>query len=81
MAYINTIHESKAEGKLAELYARFANPDGSVDAIIKLHSHNPGALEAHLRLYVEAMHKPGPLSRLERELIAVVVSRINKCHY
>lgn len=81
MAYIDTIDKSAAHGKLAELYKRFANPDGSVDEVLKVHSANPDALEAHCALYVQALHQPSPLSRAEREIIGVVVSRLNGCHY
>ena len=81
MAYIQTTDIDDADGKLAELYRKFANPDGSVDNVLKIHSVNPAALEAHCALYVQAMHKPSPLSRVEREMIAVAVSRLNECRY
>jgi alkylhydroperoxidase family enzyme len=81
MAHIRTIHEDNADGRLAELYRRFANPDGSVDNVLKLHAVNPDALEAHGALYVQAMHRPSPLTRIEREMIAVEVSRMNGCGY
>ena len=81
MAYIQRTAESDAHGELAELYRRYANPDGSVDNVLKVHSVNPAALAAHCTLYVQAMHRPSPLSPLEREIIAVTVSRLNGCHY
>ena len=81
MAYIRTIAEADARGRLAELYQRFSNPDGSVDNILKAHALNPESLESHCALYLQALHRPSPLSRLERELIGVTVSRLNKCHY
>lgn len=81
MSYIQTIHEPQAQGQLADLYARFANPDGSVDNVLKLHALNPESLEAHCNLYKQACHRPSPVSRIEREIIACVVSRINGCAY
>jgi len=81
MAYINVINESDAEGRLAELFKRFGNPDGSVDNVLKVHSLNPESLEAHSALYVQSMHKPSPLSRAEREILGTVVSRLNGCTY
>ena len=81
MAFIRTIDENEAEGELARLYKRFANPDGSVDNILKLHALNPGSLDAHGALYLQAMHGASPLSRVEREMIAIAVSRVNECHY
>ena len=81
MAYIETISESDAQGPLLELYRRFANPDGSVDNVLKVHSVHPEALEAHVGLYVQALRGRSPLSRIEREVIGVTVSRINRCKY
>ncbi len=81
MSYIDIIAEADARGELAALYKKYANPDGTVDNVLKVHSLNPPSLEAHCQLYVQACHKPGPVSRAEREMVGVVVSRINGCAY
>ena len=59
-------------------------PDASVpdsDNIIRIHGVHPAAARAHYDLYREAMRAPGPLSRAQREMIGVVVSAVNGCHY
>ena len=81
MAFIETVHESEAAGDLGALYKRFGNPDGTVDEVLKVHSLNPASLEAHCALYVQSMHTSSPVSRAEREMVGVVVSRINGCEY
>ena len=81
MSYIRTIDESEASGELDDLYKRGRNPDGSVDNVLKVHSLNPESLRAHLEVYIAAMHRPSPLSRAEREIVATVVSRVNGCEY
>tara|TARA_R110002111_G_scaffold120302_1_gene183414 strand:+ start:516 stop:1094 length:579 start_codon:yes stop_codon:yes gene_type:complete len=81
MSYIEIIKESDATDELANLYKRFGNPDGSVDNVLKVHSLNPASLDAHCALYVQSCHKSSPVSRAEREMIGVTVSRINKCTY
>jgi len=81
MAWIRTIDEGEAQGHLAELYRRFGNPAGSVDNVLKVHSLNPESLEAHCGLYVQCMHRSSPVSRAEREMIGVTVSRLNGCGY
>lgn len=81
MAFIRTVDEAAAHGLLADLYRRYANPDGTVDNVLKVHSLNPESLEAHCQLYVQAMHRSSPLSRAEREMIGVHVSRRNGCDY
>lgn len=51
------------------------------DNIIQIHSVHSQIMRLHYELYVETMHKPGPLSRTQREMVAVVVSAINGCVY
>ena len=46
-----------------------------------VHSLNPRGLAAHDALYRSAMAGTGSLRKVERELIALVVSRENDCHY
>lgn len=81
MAYIRTIGPQEATGELAELYRRVGNPDGTVDEVMLVHSLSPHSLRAHFELYVTAMHRPSPLSRVERELVGAWVSRLNGCAY
>jgi uncharacterized peroxidase-related enzyme len=81
MAWIRWIDEDEAEGKLAEQYRRLRAPEGGVDHILKIHSLNPPSLEGHYDFYKTLMRGRSGLSRAEREMIAVVVSATNHCHY
>ncbi len=81
MAWIRTIDEEEAEGELRELYSRMTEPGGGVDNILKIHSLNPGSLRGHFEFYKTLMRGRSPLSRIQREMIAVVVSVTNDCHY
>ena len=54
---------------------------GLVDHIMAVHSINPRGLEAHNALYSSAMTGTASLRKVERELIAFVVSLENHCHY
>lgn len=51
------------------------------DNILRIHGINPPVLKAHYQLYRAVMHGRSPLSRKQRELLAVVVSAVNDCHY
>jgi alkylhydroperoxidase family enzyme len=51
------------------------------DHIIQIHRIHPEVMRQHFDLYRELMHRPGPLSRFQRELLAVRISAINQCHY
>ena len=81
MAWIREILPEDAEGELDEVYGRVAEPDGTVDNILRVHVLHPKRLADHFQLYITAMKKSSPLSRAQREMIAVVVSSLNECHY
>lgn len=51
------------------------------DHIIRIHGCHPRVMRQHYELYIELMRRPGPLTRIQREMIAVVVSATNGCHY
>ena len=51
------------------------------DNILRIHSLNPKSGEAHYHVYRAVMHEESELTRLQREMIGVVVSGINGCHY
>ena len=57
------------------------DPAASGAIILTSHSLNPVALQAHVRLYRTIMFGDSPLSRTEREAIAVAVSAANDCYY
>jgi uncharacterized peroxidase-related enzyme len=82
MAYISTIPDSEASAPLKALYERCRDPEhGVVPNILRIHSHNPSSLEAHVRYYQTVVRGRSPLSRAQREMIAVVVSATNHCRY
>jgi len=81
MAWIKIIHEGEAEGELKKLYDRLVEPWGGVDNILKIHSLNPPSLSGHFELYKTLMRGRSDLTRVQREMIAVVVSSLNRCGY
>jgi alkylhydroperoxidase family enzyme len=80
MAWIQTIDERQAEGPLKEIYEQFGGP-GGVSNIIKVASLHPEALANYVALYKTTMFGPSGLTRIEREAVATVVSKVNGCHY
>ena len=51
------------------------------DNILRIHGVHSRTMKLHYDLYLELMHARGPLSRAQREMIAVLVSAENGCHY
>lgn len=81
MAWISVVRDSEATGELREIYQVQGNKAGALANILKIHSLAPRTLSAHMQFYEAVMHDPGDLSRVQREMIAVVVSRLNHCQY
>ena len=82
VAWIRTVSEHDAEGDLGRLYSEVADPiTGKVDHVLRVHSLHPEGLDAHFKVYKAAMAGTRSLRRVEREMIALVVSSINGCHY
>ena len=81
MAYIATVPPETATGLLRTEYEKAIGRAGRVWNILKIMSPNPAVLGASMALYKRMMHGPSPLSRAQREMLAVVVSQANDCHY
>jgi alkylhydroperoxidase family enzyme len=81
VAWIQTISVEHAKGELQRQYSAAIARAGRVWNIVKLMSLNPRTLRASMELYLSAMHGPSALTRAQREMLAVVVSKANDCHY
>ena len=81
MAWIETVPEDEATGDLGRQYAAARKRAGKVFQVVKIHSLRPDVMRTFMELYIKLMHAPSGLTRLERELVATVVSRLNECHY
>lgn len=81
MSWIRTVREEEAEGQLAESYEAARRRAGRVYNIVKAMSLAPAVLDASMALYQRIMFGPGGLTRRQREMLAVVTSRANDCHY
>ena len=81
MAWIKVLKVEGAEGVLRKAYEKAGATRGRIANILKIHSVHPNAMICHLDLYRELMFSRSELTRAERELIAVVVSVVNHCHY
>ena len=82
MAWIKVIQEAEATGRLKELYDKYFDKSwGGVDNILKIHSLNVKSLQTHFDLYAHLMRGRSDLSRAQREMIAIVASTANNCHY
>lgn len=82
MAWIRTLEDHEATGALARQYKAALRRAGKVFGIVRLHSLDADLLAASMRLYGAAITRDDlPLTRRQRELVAVVTSRANECFY
>ncbi len=81
MAWIHLPPVSEATGILKRQFDSAVKRAGRVWNIIRIMSLNPPTLDASMKLYAAVMKGPSPLSRVQREMLATVVSAELDCHY
>ncbi len=80
-AWVYTVPEDEAEGIVKRVYEAGRRKFGYAPNISRPFSNRPELMRAHRSLYLALMHGESGLSRVERETIAVAVSRVNGCFY
>ena len=81
MPHIDPIPPEEATGLLKREYDSATRRAGRIWGIVAIQSHNPAALRDSIRLYSTLMFGESPLTRAQREMIAVVTSQVNECPY
>jgi alkylhydroperoxidase family enzyme len=81
MAWIRTVPEEHATGRLAEIYSEIRKGFPVVPNVMKAFSLRPELLEHLRQVAMSATFGGSHLTRTQEEMIATVVSSINRCHY
>ncbi|MDE2742919.1 MAG: carboxymuconolactone decarboxylase family protein [Gemmatimonadota bacterium] len=81
MPYIDIIPLKRATGLLKKQYEAALARAGRIWGIVSIMSLNPRAMKVSMDFYKTLMYGPSPLSRGQREMLAVVVSATNHCAY
>jgi len=81
MPYIQQLSDADATGDAKRELDLAAKRAGRVWNIVRIMTPNPAVLRASMQLYKAIMYGESPLSRAQREMLAVVVSRQNDCVY
>jgi uncharacterized peroxidase-related enzyme len=69
------------DNDLKAYYAKCQDKLGLVPNVLRAYSSRPEKLRTFIKLYNELMLGDSGLDKLEREMIAVVVSSANRCYY
>ena len=81
MPYIDEVPPDTATGVTAREYDKAQRRAGRVWHIVSIMSPNGDAMRDSMRFYATLMFGDSPLSRSQREMIAVATSQINECVY
>ena len=81
MAWIKIFSYKEATGFLKEQYDAALKRAGRIWNIVSIMSQNPPVMKASMDFYLSILYGPSPLSRGQREMLAVVVSAANRCVY
>ncbi len=81
MPWIKVLSLDEATGLLKKEYKAAMKRAGRIWGIVGIMSQNPRAMKASMDFYGAIMFGKSPLSRSQREMLAVVVSATNHCIY
>ena len=81
MPWIKQIAIDEATGFLKKQFDAAIERAGRVWHIVHIMSLNPRVMDASMKFYGAAMMGQSPLSRIQREMLATVVSAENHCRY
>lgn len=81
MAWIPTVSEDQATGKVAEIYSEIRKTFPAVPNVMKAFSQRPELLSQVREVAMTATFGGSRLTRPQEEMIATVVSSLNRCHY
>lgn len=81
MPYIGQITIDQASGLLKRELDKAVARAGRVWNIVQIMSLNARTMKASMEMYGATMFAESPLSRQQREMLAVIVSKVNDCEY
>ena len=81
MPYIKQITIDQASGLVKKELEKAVARAGRVWNIVQIMSLNGRVMKSSMEMYGATMFADSPLSRAQREMLAVVVSKANHCVY
>jgi uncharacterized peroxidase-related enzyme len=76
-----SLQRGKLSPAMEAYFAKCAEKLGFVPNVLSAYAFDNAKLEAFVNMYNDLMLAPSGLSKLEREMIAVAVSSVNRCYY
>jgi uncharacterized peroxidase-related enzyme len=76
-----SLQRGKLSPAMETYFAKCQDKLGFVPNVLSAYAFDNAKLEAFVAMYNDLMLAPSGLSKLEREMIAVAVSSVNRCYY
>ena len=81
-AWISMITDEQADENLLDALQLARTPHGTVDNVMRVHSHRPNTMRGHVALYRAALHdESNCIPQWLQETISSYVSLLNRCEY
>lgn len=81
-AWISMISDEDASADLLDALTLARTPHGTVDNVMRVHSHRPNTMRGHVALYRAALHDDSnTIPEWLQETLSSYVSILNKCPY
>ncbi len=81
MPHVHVLDYDDTSGVARREYEAALRRAGRIWNIVSIQCHLPEVMRDSMRLYQSIMFGPSPLSRAQREMMAVVTSQANECDY
>lgn len=81
-AWISMISDEDADDDLLDALSLSRTPHGTVDNVMRVHSHRPNTMRGHVMLYRAALHDDtNTIPEWLQETMSSYVSILNRCEY
>jgi alkylhydroperoxidase family enzyme len=81
MPHVHVLAYDETTGVARREYDSANRRAGRIWNIVSVQCQLPEVMRDSMRLYQSIMYGPSPLTRAQREMMAVVTSQANECHY
>ena len=81
MPHVHVVPYDESSGVVREEYDAAVARAGRIWNIVSIQSQLPEVVRDSMRIYRTIMYGKSKLSRAQREMMAVVTSQANECHY
>lgn len=81
MPHVHVLQYDETSGVARREYDAALRRAGRIWNIVSIQSQLPEVMRDSMRIYQSIMYGPSPLTRAQREMMAVVTSQTNDCHY